>query len=91
MDKQLYTIGQLRGIIGKTTNELAEAMDISPRRYRDIEIDGTNFNLVTANKWLLYMLDELDKLPVNMINWDMVPDFHDLAAMKSTWRYWGIY
>ena len=90
MVKPLYTLKEIRVLGGYSAPEVAKAIDVTTRHYLKVERGDGNLTLATGSKWWSYMLRKLEALPKEVVDWDRVPDLHDIAsAERNEWTYKG--
>ncbi len=79
----LYTPLEIRLMISKNQTEVAHAIYLSRSFYSKLENSKRAWTLAVATRWLSYVLDELDKLPEDTVDFSRVVDFHDLNTLNE--------
>ncbi len=83
-DSTLYTVKEIRVLISKTHDEVAKGMAVSRQLYGKLENGKRSWTLSNSNKWLRYVLGELDKLPNGLVDFSRVLDFCDLNVLNES-------
>ena len=83
-EQALYTVLEIRKLILKTQDEVADALGIERGFYGKLERGKRSWTLNVSSKWLRYVLSELDKLPNGLVDFSRVLDFSDLNVLNES-------